>query len=169
MNYPQITLKKSFFIVFLSLSFYSCSKDELMKENNSMASSQSQVEFTRDYQFENQFLLILNNYLISNGFNQLERLAEADEVAIIHTQSMIEVNSLHHNNFSERQQYFSDLGYATLRENLALGYSNPETLLNAWLQSPSHKNALESNSNKTGLSILKNQTGKYFITQLYLK
>ncbi len=169
MNYPQITLQRSIFFVLISLSFYSCSKDKLIKENTQITSNQSQIEFTRDYQFENQFLIILNDYLNSNNYNQLERIPEADEVANLHTQNMIEVNSLHHDNFSERQHYFVDLGYTTLRENLAMGYSNPETLLNAWLQSPSHKSAIESNSHKTGLSILKNQNGKYFITQLYIK
>lgn len=157
------------FIVFISIGFYACSKETLPSENNSVTSTEAQVEFIRDFELENQFLLILNEYLSSNGFNQLERISEADLVAVIHTQNLMEVNTLHHTNFSERQNYFFNLGYTALRENVALGYSNPETLLNAWLHSPSHKSAIESNSNKTGLGILISNTGKHFITQLYLK
>tara|TARA_R110000850_G_scaffold277058_1_gene421920 strand:- start:166172 stop:166651 length:480 start_codon:yes stop_codon:yes gene_type:complete len=149
----------------------SCSKEDNPIQETAIYdfASNPEVEFEKDQQYENDLLQAVNELLVSSGQTPLIRNYQADDVAFDHTLTMIEANTLHHNHFSERQAYFNSIGFQGVRENVGKGYSNPSDLIAAWLQSDEHKSAIESNSTHTGISVLKNEDGVYFITQIYLK
>lgn len=168
MLHPQKPLRGCTFI--FALLLLSCSKDDsLENEYSTYDVSQAQVVFERDITFENNLLESLNAYLLSINQNELTFNPEANQVAFEHTKHMIETNSLHHQNFSIRQSYFNSLGFVGVKENVAKGINNANDLIHAWLESPSHREAIESNNTHTGISVLKNKDGLYFITQIYLK
>lgn len=58
-------------------------------------------------------------------------------------------------------------GYTNpLSENIARGYTNPDTLVNAWLASPSHRrNLLNCTAKAIGVGIATNNRGSLYITQ----
>lgn len=168
MLHPQKPLRGCMFLFALFLS--SCSADgSLESEQSTYEVSQVQVVFEKDITFENNLYESLNTYLLSNNLNELTISPEATQVAFDHTKHMIATNSLHHQNFSNRQSYFNSLGFHGVRENVAKGIDNANDLIHAWLQSPYHREAIESNNTHTGISVLKNEGGMYFITQIYLK
>lgn len=156
------------FILFLFLAF-SCSTESAFDDESSALRLNNNTLYERNVAFENEFMEKLNEYLIAIGHNTLQIVPQAVLVAESHSYQMIEDNRLHHDDFSKRVTFFNGLGYNGVSENVALGYNNAQDLLNAWINSSSHNSAIESNSTHTGISILKNNDGIYFITQIYLK
>ncbi len=153
-----------------ALLLLSCSKDDnFEKQQLPCNDNQVHVVFEKDITFENMLYETLNKYLLSINQSELTSSPEANQVAFDHTKHMIETNSLHHQNFSNRQSYFYSLGFNGVRENVAKGIDNANDLINAWLQSPPHRAAIESTNTHTGICVLKNEDGIYFITQIYLK
>jgi len=150
--------------------FVSCSTD-----NEDVITSESQTApshltlFTRNVAMENDLYERINLYRISLGKEPLDRVIEADNQAKEHTIYMIEENKISHDFLQQRTAFFLNLGYTSIKENVASGYTNTQALLNAWLQSELHRLAIESDGFATGISILKNETGIHFITQIYLK
>lgn len=171
MFHPQISIQKIFAFIFLtSFLCISCSKEEdIPTDPTNYSATPTDVFFEKDAFYESQILIEMNNYLTALNLNELQINPDANQVAFEHTKQLIESNALHHENFSERQAYFNSLGFVAVRENVAMGFNNATDLLNAWLQSSSHREAVESNSTHTGISVLKNENGVYFITQIYLK
>lgn len=170
MLYPQIHLRRISILLLIVFIFQSCTTDDSI--NNDPVTydvSQINVVFEEDIAYQNSLLEEINEHLISINQPPLTINFEANQVAFDHTKHLIESNSLHHENFSDRQNYFYSLGFTAVRENVAMGFDNPESLVHAWLQSAVHREAIESNSTKTGISVLKNENGTYFITQIYLK
>ncbi|OIP52068.1 MAG: hypothetical protein AUK33_02215 [Flavobacteriaceae bacterium CG2_30_34_30] len=118
---------------------------------------------------ENDLFERVNQYRISLGKAPLERNTDADNQASEHTIYMVEKNNINHDFLQQRTAFFLNLGFVSLKENVASGYTNAQTLLDAWLQSESHRFAIEADGVATGISVLKNEAGIQFITQIYLK
>ncbi len=171
MLHPQTFIPRLIMCFSIFFLYGSCSKEDDTIQETAIydASSNIDVDYEKDLQYENTLLHAVNDFLVSKGQTALIRNTLADDVAFDHTLRLIEANALHHDNFSERQAYFTSIGFQSVRENVGKGYSNPLDLIAAWLQSENHKSAMESNSTHTGVSVLKNLNGIYFITQIYLK
>jgi len=170
MIYPQSLFRICSILLVSSFIIQSCTvEDSPVDETTTYDVSQAQVIFQKDVVFESNLLQALNDYLVSINQNELTLSPEANQVAFEHTKHLIESNALHHNNFSDRQHYFLSLGFTSVKENVAKGIDSVSHLIEAWLQSPSHRQAIEANNTHTGISVLKNETGMYFITQIYLK
>lgn len=171
MSNPQTTFTRLTLCFIIIFFCESCSKDDDAVSETAEYNSPSNVDvvYEKDLQYENNLLKAINDSLSSRDQAPLIRDIRANDVTFDHTLQMIEANALHHDNLSERQAYFITLGYQNVRENVAKGYSTPIDVVAAWLQSENHKSAIESNSTHTGISVLKNESGVYFITQIYLK
>lgn len=170
MLHPQISIIRISILFLTAFQFHSCTIDDPVENfPEQYKGTQAQVIFEKDSAFENNLFEEINEHLISINQPPLTINPEANQVAFEHTKHLIETNSLHHQNFSERQNYFYSLGFTAMRENVAMGYDNSYDLIQAWLQSLNHQQAIESNSTHTGISVLKNESGVYFITQIYLK
>lgn len=150
--------------------FVSCSpenEDVITSVNQTTASHL--ILFTRNVAMENDLFERVNMYRISLGKTPFEGNIEADNQASEHTIYMIEENKISHDFLQQRTAFFLNLGYVSLKENVASGYTNAQTLLDAWLQSELHRLAIEADGVATGISVLKNEAGIHFITQIYLK
>ncbi len=170
MQHPQKPIRRFYILLFLVFLLQSCSVEDSQEfETATYNVTSAQVVFERDFTFESNLLHTMNEYLITINQNELTLSPEANQIAFEHTKHLIKSNSLHHDNFPDRQNYFLSLGFTGVKENVAKGMENATQLIQAWLQSPLHRQAIEANNTHTGISVLKNENGIYFITQIYLK
>ncbi|KTD62804.1 CAP domain-containing protein [Legionella shakespearei] len=54
-------------------------------------------------------------------------------------------------------------------ENVAYNYKDAQDVVRNWLRSPGHKRNIDGNYNLTGIGIARDQKGKIYFTQIFLK
>ena len=120
---------------------------------------------------ELELMHIINNYRDSKGLNQLSVIDHISYLSAQHNQNMIQLNSVNHNAFVERSNELIQLyGAVDVGENVAYNYNSNSGVLNAWINSPSHKKILEGNFTHFGLSIIKGTvSGKKYYTNIFIK
>ncbi|MEZ4857537.1 MAG: CAP domain-containing protein [Flavobacteriaceae bacterium] len=166
------SLKCTLLFVPLTIIMMSCSIDTSlneMKEDYHPSIDLSLSQQT-DWPMAIEILNLINNYRLSIGLSKIKvdyQLASA--YAVSHTKYMIEKNELNHDNFQIRSKGMINSGALLVSENVAFGYNNPESVVNAWINSPSHKSVIEGNYTHSGFGILKDTNGKYYFTQLFYK
>ena len=141
------------------------------------------IEFIRDYsEYESTLVLletkpievetleIINEYRSSLGLRELEYMPLIKSVALSHNLNMIEVHQISHNGFGLRSGYLkSKTGALTVSEIVAYGYSSAQSMVNAWLNSPTHKEAIEGNSTHFDISIDSGDLGGNYATSIFIK
>ena len=82
---------------------------------------------------------------------------------------MIDIENMNHNNFHYRQQALTYQGAQRVGENVAFGYQDPQVVVSAWLNSPSHKRNIEGDYTHSGFGIMQDTNGNFYYTQLFYK
>jgi uncharacterized protein YkwD len=84
---------------------------------------------------------------------------------------MIANNVVNHNDFVARSENIMNiLGAKTVSENIAYNFNTSQSVLTAWLASPSHKNNIEGNFTHFGLAIKENPVnGRKYFTNIFAK
>jgi uncharacterized protein YkwD len=83
---------------------------------------------------------------------------------------MIEVDNVSHDNFFQRKQSLqTNASAAVVSENVAYGFSNAESVVGAWLNSPSHRENIEGNFTDFDISAEQNSEGKWYFTNIFIK
>lgn len=162
------TLPQIFLLVLVTLSLFSCSKEEVAP-NQPQSSSAVNVKYnyTSD---ELEVLVLVNNYRVSKGLNTLEKIDYIATVAEGHDNYMISVGQVSHNNFAERHQALvTNLGAKTVSENVAYNYATPQGVFNAWLASDGHRVNMEGDFTHFSIAIRANADGKKYYTNLFMK
>lgn len=54
-------------------------------------------------------------------------------------------------------------------ENIAYNYKNAQDVVKNWLRSPGHKKNIDGNYNLTGIGVARDNKGKLYFTQIFLK
>ncbi|MEZ4875919.1 MAG: CAP domain-containing protein [Flavobacteriaceae bacterium] len=152
-------------------STVSCSKDEgVSPVEESNYSIDLNLANETDWQMANEILQYVNEYRVSVGLSELKRDQQyASAYAVDHTQYMIDQNKISHDGFGVRAQALKDQGAESVGENVAFGYSDAQKLVQAWINSPSHRSVLEGNYTHTGFGVMQNTSGKYFFTELFYR
>lgn len=120
--------------------------------------------------FEKQVLDAVNEYRSSLGLNTLVFTDNAYDEAESHTEYMISKGQLSHDNFRTRASRISQNTNASyVAENVAKNYNTAETVLNAWLNSNSHKNTIEGDFTHTTITVRKDANETLFYTQIFIK
>jgi len=122
-------------------------------------------------QMELEILDLVNNHRISLGLNSLESLNIISSVALSHSEYMVEIDQVNHDNFPERQENLALKADAkSVGENVAYGFNSSSGVVNAWLNSVEHRAIIE-NENYThfGIAIEKNNEGRNYFTQMFIK
>jgi len=146
-------------IIFV-LSF-SCSNDSLETEEESEIANNS---------VENQILMLVNEHRSSIGKQSLKLNDLANSLAKDHTLHMIDKNAISHDNFNQRsQKLITNEKANSVGENVAAGQKSAQTVMNAWLNSSGHRENIEGDFTHIGISAVKNKSGTYYFTQLFLK
>jgi uncharacterized protein YkwD len=158
-------MKTKLFLIFFVISvFISCEKEEA-----TIPSTQEKEKTAGQSDFENEILNLVNSHRSSIGKDPLVVNQYIQEKALEHTNYMISINDLNHDNFSERaNSIWENVGSGAIAENVAYGYSSASAVVEGWLNSAGHKKNIEGNYNLTGISAQKDDNGRYYYTQIFL-
>jgi uncharacterized protein YkwD len=113
----------------------------------------------------------INTYRVSIGRNRLEKINYISVKSEEHNNYMIANNVVNHNDFVARSENIMNiLGAKTVSENIAYNFNTSQSVLTAWLASPSHKNNIEGNFTHFGLAIKENPVnGRKYFTNIFAK
>lgn len=149
------------------LGFTSCSTDSAAEDKiNSI-----EVPLAPEAKLiEIEIMELINAHRINEGLNPLQDHSTVKAVAFTHTDYMIEVNNVSHDNFFQRKQSLQLNANANIvSENVAYGFSSAESVVSAWLNSPSHRENIEGDFTDFDISAEKNNEGKWYFTNIFIK
>jgi uncharacterized protein YkwD len=113
---------------------------------------------------------LICEYRVSIGLNSLGLNNHVSNKCEEHNVYMIANNLVNHSYFQERSDNIRNvLGASNVSEIVAYNYIQPEGVLDAWLKSPSHKEAIEGNFTDFGVSITKSPEGRNYFTVIFIK
>lgn len=153
------------FIALLSLS--SCSTDAI-EEDKIDAIANSYVPQTKEIEVE--ILELINNHRINIGLSALNGMNQIKAEAFGHTDYMIENDEVSHANFFQRKtNLVNNAGATKVAENVAYAFSSPVSVVNAWLNSPGHKEVIEGDFTNFDISAEKDEEGRWYYTNIFIK
>ena len=149
------------------LSFSSCSTEDFPEDNIDAISLQYAPA---PKQIEIEILELINEHRIGLGLNTLNSLNIVKSVAFTHTDYMVEVNNISHDNFYQRKNSLVQNANAkVVSENVAYAYSTAQSVVNAWINSDSHRENIEGDFTDFEVSAEQNKDGKWFYTNIFIK
>lgn len=152
--------------------FISCSVDANSDETSAETKYDIDLNLSQltDWQMANEILNLINLHRVTINLPEIRNdhnLASA--YAVSHTNHMIEVSEINHDNFHIRSEALIQAGALHVAENVAFGYGTAQGVVSAWLNSSSHKSIIEGNYTHSGFGILKDTHGNYYFTQLFYR
>ncbi len=160
------TLRRSSLLLgttLIVLFFSSCSKDDSTIDDTDTVTTEEAI-------LENEILELVNAHRNSIGKNSLALNNRASELAQEHTLYMINKGGISHDNFNERADIlFQEENAYSVGENVAAGYATAQSVMTGWLNSTGHRDNIEGDYTHIGVSAIKNSSGTYYYTQLFLK
>lgn len=156
-----------FILVFVSfLLFSGCTKDSLVDDISEVDELVDAEETT----IENEILELVNAHRASLGKSPLAINIRASQLAEEHTEYMISEGDISHDNFDARAEVlFQEENASGVGENVAYGYRTAQSVMEAWINSTGHRENIEGNFTHIGISAIKNTSGTYYYTQLFLR
>lgn len=151
-----------FALVLFVCTLASCTKESMETANI--------VEAENIPEIEQELLEVVNQHRLSLGQNSLEFSSVAYLLANEHTDYMMTVGSLNHDNFSKRASTIStEVDAEFVAENVAKDYLNASEAFSGWLTSSSHKKTMEGEFTHTAVSVKRNEEGNLFYTQIFFR
>ena len=153
-------------IIFTLLaSVLSCSSDENIDE---LVAKKIYVNYL---QIDFEILELLNAHRITLGLSQLKMIDEASSEAIGHNDYMIDNQEVSHDYFGQRSTKLkSTLQAKLVGENVAYGFSEAESVVAAWLNSPGHKaQIVNPKYTHIGVSTLTDSDNKNYYTNIFIQ
>lgn len=167
MDYSQRHILMIFIAYFIA-SLISCSVDSIEElPNNNIDLS---VISENNWEMSNEILGLINTHRIELGLNSLIKDSSyATAYSVLHSKYMIETQSVNHNNFFTRSNGLKEKGAISVAENVAYGYSNAESVVNAWINSDGHREVIEGEYTHLGFGILRSGINNriYYTTIFY--
>lgn len=149
----------------------SCTTDDILTENIEAEEADNEdTDNEGSVSIIQEILQLVNAHRESFGMQTLEFNDLATQLAEEHTEFMINAKEISHDYFSERANRLFDEEKATnVGENVAVGQRSAKDVMDAWLNSQGHRENIEGNFTHIGISAIKNDAGRYYYTQLFLK
>jgi uncharacterized protein YkwD len=121
-----------------------------------------------DWEMANEILTLVNAHRATLNLDPLERDQQyASAYAVDHTKYMIDMSQINHDHFQERSAAMKARGAKIVTENVAFGYNDAASVVNAWLNSASHRAAIEGPYTHSGFGVIPGNNGAYYFTQLF--
>lgn len=160
---------KLFALLLLTTILFSCSKEEddvYFNENSDVLNTK--VAYSA---MESEIVSLVNAHRTSLGLNALNTLNIVSGVAEGHTHYMIEAGAPSHDNFPERAQILmNEAGAKMVGENIGYGYSTAKGVVNAWIESDSHRKILENpDYTHFGISMETSTDNINYFTNIFIK
>lgn len=163
-------LKTNLLILALICLTISCQKDEGVAIEEANYSIDLNLANQTDWDMANEILALVNDHRTSIGLTEIKKDQQyASAYAVDHTQYMMEMKQINHDNFGVRSEALKNQGAQTVGENVAYGYTNAEDVVTAWLNSPGHRKIIEGNFSHSGFGVMKTDDNRYYFTQLFYK
>ncbi len=160
-----------FILLFMALGI-SCDTNSLYEEEivlQSELAEKTKTELTLSTA-ETALHDLINNHRQSIGLSALTFSMEAYHYAADHNAYMISQGILSHDGFNKRASGISrDFRADFVGENVAKDYASPETALEGWLESTSHKGTIEGDFTHTTLSIAYDAEDNPYYTQIFFR
>ncbi len=123
---------------------------------------------------EEEVIRLVNVQRQKAGLSPVTNNWEVSRVARMKSQDMIDKNYFDHNSptYGTPFQMLKSFGisYRAAGENIAMGQTSPQAVMNAWMNSSGHRaNILNANYTQIGVGLAKSKNGTYYWTQLFLK
>ena len=153
-------------ILLAVLPIFSCSS-----ENNDSIPEEIVEEKSFEYsKIEKEILKLVNDYRTKLELNSLNPKAEISLEARVHNFYMIEKGETSHDNFAARSNNLKEiLNAKAIGENVAYGYRTAKAVVDAWIASEGHRENLEANFTHFGISVEKDEAGRYYFTNIFLR
>ena len=159
---------KIFLFFTLLLITYSCGKNS---DNQSSETSESMTPEIRT--MTDDFMELVNNHRINIGLSPLIHDEGMGTIARKHSQNMANGSvAIGHDGFSDRCSQAENLlgGGNYCAENVAVGQKSVQAAFSFWMNSSVHRANIESaRSTHAGFGYMKDSTGRYYWTQLFLE
>jgi len=157
----------SLLIVFcIAISLTSCSTDTM----DETFEDSSVLVIPDAKPIEIEILELINQHRISLGLNTLENLNIIKGQAFSHTDYMVNINEVNHDNFYSRKNYLVNNANALkVSENVAYGFSSASSVVNAWLNSDGHKRTIEGDFTDFDISAELDENNKWYFTNIFVK
>ncbi|HET8753189.1 MAG TPA: CAP domain-containing protein [Salinimicrobium sp.] len=155
-------------LVFCMISLTSCSKESIDEiETADLSSTVAPFAYTT---FEVEVLELVNDYRVENGYSELDFMDAVSWQAEDHNAHMVAMNEVCHDDFGDRYAALvATVQAKAVSENVAYGYRTAEAVVNAWIKSEGHRKNLEGNFTHFGISITKNDEGKFYFTNIFVR
>ncbi len=151
----------------IALLSFSCSTDSV-EEDKIEAIASAYVPQTKVIEVE--ILELINTHRISSGLSALSDMSTIKAQAHGHTDYMVVQQEVSHDNFYQRKQNLeSYVGAKKVGENVAYAYSSAESVVNAWINSDSHRQVIEGDYTDFDVSAEKESQGKWYFTNIFVK
>ena len=142
--------------------------------NETEETTSPRPELIENYDYnssELQLADLINEHRVSLGLNPLQLINHVSYKSEEHNAYMIARNVVNHDLFAERSENIIEvLGAVKVNENVAYNFVSPSSVLNAWLNSPGHKENLDGDYTHFGISISVNPVnGKKYYTNMFMK
>lgn len=123
--------------------------------------------------FQNQVVQLVNQQRAANGLGALSVDSGLTKTATLKSQDMAKLGYFDHTSptygspFDMMKQF--GITYRSAGENIAMGQTSPQQVMNAWMNSPGHRaNILNSSFTKIGVGIAQSSDGRYYWTQQFI-
>lgn len=161
------TCKLTFVLLLFVLMFSSCSTDTMNDELNAM---NREVVIPESKPIEMEIMDIINDYRESIGLNPLQSLEIIKSQTYNHNDYMIERDEVSHDYFFQRRNFLTaNAGANSVAENVAYGYPTAAAVVNAWLNSESHRETIEGNYTHFEVSADYNENGHPYYTNIFIR
>lgn len=123
--------------------------------------------------FQKKVVELVNIERAKNGLKPLTMNAEVNKTATLKSQDMAKLNYFSHTSptygspFDMMKKY--GISYRTAGENIAMGQTSPEQVMQGWMNSSGHRaNILKSSFTQIGVGVAKNSNGQLYWTQQFI-
>jgi len=152
---------------YIALVLFVCTLASCGKES---ADTIEIIETENAKEIEQELLKEVNEHRTSLGQNTLEFNAVAYIHANAHTDYMMAIGAINHDNFSKRaSDISSEVNAEFIAENVAKDYSTASAAFQGWLNSATHKRTMEGEFTHTAVSVKKSSDGTLFFTQIFFR
>lgn len=157
-----------FIAIFIAMN--SCSADTAEGTESSTKTEALITNYTYN-DSELETMQLINDYRVRIGLNALQKINHISYKCQEHNAYMIANNVVNHNDFTARSENIMGvLGATNVGENVAYNYKTSEAVLQAWLESPGHKENIEGNFTHFGISVTTDPaTGKKYYTNIFVR
>ena len=121
-------------------------------------------------EFREEVIRLINKERADKDLHELEEFQELTGLADIRAEESAAVFSHTRPNQENCSTIYSDYGlpYSAVGENLSYGFSSPEKLVEAWMNSETHReNILNANFFYVGIGLYVNKSGALYCSQLF--